>query len=308
MLYKYVCTYICLYFLVPDVLPSESIDFSDCNDIIEGFMLLAAELSKILESANFSTLKRAFMMRIPGGVQLPNNLKTKIKEAEQLDKLLDALVESKYWNFADLRLINALAISSCILEAKVLIDKYKKVFFDTKLIDILGICTHTVLPPDQHEKYTSKVGTKISKKPDEITVADLSQYCITLETVIMDINEGSCVLEHIEKGCIKIYWLIPIHCSYHAYKSALSNRHKFHSLYLQYLKIESYPVIYDQFTIQPAVLSTLLCLSSCSPITGKCVCKYIHVMKVLVIMLGVESKENVLQNIAKPIVVLAIRP
>ena len=260
------------------VLPSKSIDFSDCDDIIEGFMLLAAELSIILESANFSTLKRAFMMKIPGGVQLPDDLRTKIKEARQLDRLLDALVESKYWNFADLRLINALVISSRIREAKVLIDRYKEVFFDTKLVDILCICTHTVLPPDQRKEYTCRVGTKISKKPDEITVADLAQYCTTLETVIMDINEGSCVLEHIEEGCIKIYWLIPIRCSYHAYKSALNNRHKFHSLHLQYLKIESYPVIYDQFTIQPAVLSTLIRVPSCSPIACKCVCKYVYII------------------------------
>ena len=233
-------------------------------------MLLAAELSKLLESANFSALKRAFKMRIPGGVQLPDDLKIKIKEAKELETLLDTLVESKYWNFADLRLVSVLVVSSGIREAKALVDKYKETFFSTKLVDILNACTHTVLPPNQHKEYICRVGSKISKEPDEITVEDLARYCTTFETVIMDINEGSCVLDHIEIGCVEIHWVIPIHCRYHAYKSALSNRHKFHSLHLQYFKIEPYPVIYDQFTIQPTVLSTLLC--SPNPIVCKCVC------------------------------------
>ena len=249
-----------------------SIDYSDCHDITEGFTLLVAELSKVLESANFSALKRAFKFRIPGGVQLPDDLKAKIKVAKELDDLLEALFESKYWNFADLRLVGVLVMSSGIREAKTLVDKYKEVFFSTKLVDVLNVCTHTVLPPNQRKEYVCRVGSKISKEPDEITVADLAQYCTALETVIMDINEGSCVLEHVEKGCIELHWLIPIHCRYHAYKSALNNRHKFHSLHLQYLKIETYPVIYDQFTVQPTVLSTLLC--SPNPVVCKCVYTY----------------------------------
>ena len=230
---------------------------------------MVSELTRILRPADISTLKRAFQMQIPRGVQLPANLKRKIKKAEQLDDLLDALIKSKYWNFADLRLINVLVFSSGIREAKELVDRYKEVFFTTKLSDILSTCVK-VCPPNQHKEYVCRVGQKISKEPHEITVADLSKYCTDLEKVIMDINEGSCVLDHLKKGCVEIYWLIPIHCSYYAYKSALKNRHKFHNFDLQYLKIESYPVIYDQFTIQPAVLSSLLRLPNSSPI----VCKF----------------------------------
>ena len=224
-------------------------------------------------------------MQIPLGVQLPDNLKRKIKKAEQVEKLLDALVKSKFWNFADLRLIDILVFSSGIREAKELVDRYKEVFFSTKLTDILstGVKVH---PPNKHEKYVCRVGQKISKEPHEITVADLSKYCTNLEKVIMDINKGSCVLDHVKRGCVEIYWLIPIRCSYHAYKSALNNRHKFHSLHLQYLKIESYPVIYDQFTIQPTVLSALLCMPNHISIACKCIencpckmCVHTHVHK-----------------------------
>ena len=227
-------------------------------------MVLVAELPKVLESADFSALKRAFRMKTLG-MQLPDDLKTKIKDAKQLNDLLDALFESKYWNFADLRLIYMLVYSSCIREAKTLVDKYKEAFFGTKLIDVLQIFTKNT--PKQCAEYTYRVAIKINKKPDEITVGDLAEYCTKLETVIMDINEGSCILDHIEEGCVKIHLLIPICCSYHAYKSALNNRCKFFIFHLEYLRIGSYAVIYDQFTIQPTVLSTLLCLPNCNSIT-----------------------------------------
>ena len=240
-----------------------SIDFSDCDNINQGFVLLVAELSEVLESVKFPKLKRAFQMRILG-VQLPDDLKAKIKDAKQLDDLLDALVNSKYWNFADLRLIDVLVFSSGIREAKTLVDKYKEAFFGTKLIDVLQIFTKN--PPNQCKEYTYRVAIKISKEPDEMTVGDLADCCSKLEKVILDISEGSCVLDHIEEACVKIHLLMPICCSYHAYKSALNNRCKFFRFCLEYLRIGSYGVIYDQFTIQPTVLSTLLCLPNCNSI------------------------------------------
>ena len=233
-------------------------------------MLLSTQLCKLLKSADFSSLKRAFQN--PGGIQLPDDVKADIKKAKKLDDLLDVLAESKYWNFADLRLINVLVFSSDNPEAVLLVDSYKKAFFSKTLSDVVNTCIRKeVLPPDQRREFTCRVSGKINKEPHEVTVAELAEYCTSLETVIMKIHNGSCALQHIEEGCVKIYWLIPIRCSYHAYKSALNNRHKFHSLHLQYLKIESYPVIYDQFTIQPAVLSTLLCLPNCSSVACKCI-------------------------------------
>ena len=102
------------------------------------------------------------------------------------------------------------------------------------------------------------MSSKINIEPEKITVEVLSQYWLELETLIMTIGNGTCALESVDQGCLEISWLIPIQCRFHAYKSALSNRHKFHQIHLQYLYIESYPLIYDSFTIQPAVLSSLL--------------------------------------------------
>ena len=154
-----------------------------------------------------------------------------------------------------MRLLDALITSSGIREAKVLVSKYKEIIFSKKLGEVL-----VFMPEERKHKdaYTSKVGSKIEKNANEITVGDLSRFVTTLETIIMDINNGSCVLEHLGTGCLEIHWLIPTHCRFHAYKSALNNRHKFCDIHLQYLHIEPYPPIYDPFTIQPTMLSNLL--------------------------------------------------
>ena len=206
----------------------------------------------------------------------------RITSASNLNALLNVLVSFKHWNWADLRLLETLVISSEIHAAKVIIDKYKNNVFPMKLSEVLD-----KLPEPQQKEhrdaYAAKVASKIQKKPDDVTVGDLSYYCKILETVIMDINNGSCVLEHLNTGCLEIHWLIPTHCRFHAYKSALNNRHKFCDIHLQYLQIEPYPPIYDPFTIQPTMLSDLLHLPkpiACECLTTPLFIRYTYVTKI----------------------------
>ena len=261
--------YLIFVFVVNTNNTSTTVNFSDYDDIPTAFLHLMAEISKLLKRADFVTLRRAllYQRKTPRGVQFPDDLHKRIKAAEGLDTLLDELAGTDYFTWVDLRLLDALIVSSGIHEAKVLVDKYKEAVFPRKLSEIID---KLLLPKEKEQKdaYTAKVGTKIQKEPDEITVGDLSRYCSILESVIMDINNGECVLEHLGKGCLEIHWLIPVHYRFHAYKSALNNRHKFSVIHLQYLYIAPYPPIYDPFTIQPTVLSTLLRLPK--PIA----CKY----------------------------------
>ena len=247
-------------------------DFSDCPDIPAAFALLTGKITKLLKKADFKTLRRTILQHknVPKGVQFPDDLCQSIKIAQDLDTLLDLLADSKHWSWVDLRLIESLIMSSDICEANVLVNKYKEIVFSKKLSEVLKF-----MPKHEKHKgaYISKVGSKIEKNADEMTVADLSEYSTILEAVIMDINKGSCVLEHLDTGCLEIHWLIPAHCRFHAYKSALSNRHKFADIQLQYLHIEPYPPIYNPFTIQPTLLSTLLHLPK--PIACKYVCIFV---------------------------------
>ena len=205
-------------------------------------------------------------------MQLPENLFPEIVSARDVDTLLTILVTFKYWNWADLRLLETLVISSEIHAAKECIDKYKELYFPMKLSEVLDNLP-TPQQKDDKDAYTARVASKIQKDPNEVTVGDLSHYCDVLEVVITDINKNSCVLDHLDNGCLILHWLIPAQCRFHAYKSALKNRHKFCDIHLQYLHIEPYPAIYDPFTIQPSVLSTLLCLPK--PIASKYFSSYV---------------------------------
>ena len=190
-----------------------------------------------------------------------------IISADDLNALLNVLVSFKYWSWADLRLLETLVISSEIHAAKACIDKYKELYFPMKLSEVLDKLP-TPQKKEDKDAYAAKVASKIQKEPNEVTVQDLSDYCEILEVVIMDINRNSCVLENLDVGCLEVHWLIPSQYRFHAYKSALNNRHKFYDIHLQYLYIEPYPPIYNPFTIQPSVLSNLLCLPK--PIASKC--------------------------------------
>ena len=238
------------------------IDFSDCNSISSAFSLLIAEATKLLKQADFFVLRRAILQQrnIPRGVQLPDDLYKKIRIAQDLNTLLDLLADSKHWNCFDLRLLETLIMSMGIPKANVIIKKYKEAILSKKLSEVFDDLS--VLQEREHrDAYPAKVASKIQKEPDEVIFMHLSYYCNFLERVIMDINQGDCVLEHLENGCLEVHWLIPTHCRFHAYKSALNNHHRFCDIHLQYLHIEPYPPIYDPFTIQPGVLSNLLHLS-----------------------------------------------
>ena len=173
---------------------SSGIDFTDCDDIPAAFSLLTVELSKLLERVDFSTLRGALLQQsiTPGGVQFPDDLHQSIIAAIDLNTLLDVLAGSRYWCWVDLRLLDTLIVSSGIQEAKLLIQKYKDTIFPKKLSEILPL-----QQKEHKDAYISRVAAMIEKEPNEITVGVLAMHCNILEAVIMDISNGSCVLEHL---------------------------------------------------------------------------------------------------------------
>ena len=258
MQYKIIAIFAFYFIVNTSSTSSSAIDFN----ISAAFTLLTTRIYKLLRKADFDALRIAVVQQsnTPGGVQLPDNLSESIMSAHNLHALLNLLVSFKYWNWVDLRLLETLVISSEIHAAKAHIEKYKELYFPMKLSEVLDKLPR-LQQKEYKDAYTAKVASKIQKEPNKVTVGDLSSYCNILETIIMDINNGTCVLEHMDTGCLKIHWLIPAHCRFHAYKSALNNCHRFCEIHLQYLHIEPYPPIYDPFTIQPTILSTLLRLS-----------------------------------------------
>ena len=142
-----------------------------------------------------------------------------------------------------------MAAASGLVEAIQLLSNYKKTIFSKKLIDILPNSPSK----EVKEKYYKKIVTKLNKKPNEMTVADLIEFQSQLETVIMDIKKGACILEHLKKGCIEVHWYIPANCVDKAYHTSIVRCYHFNDLHSLYLKIGHYPVIHDALA-SPAVV------------------------------------------------------
>ena len=169
----------------------------------------------------------------------------KIQTAETLDALLDILTATEYWSWIDLRLLETLVVASGSTAAQDIVNKYKATVYSKKLIDILPNAPSKQI----RDAYFTKIVSRVGKNSDETTVADLIEFRSKLESVIMDINNGTCVLEHIADGCIEIHWFIPTHYIDHAYEAACLKQHKFHELHLLSLQIGNKPVLHDPLTI-----------------------------------------------------------
>jgi len=218
-------------------------EFESYNDVGKAFIALQPNMRLLLKKADYGDLRRACIsqMHNPGGAELSQKMVEQILTKQNIDDLFDLLVCTPYWSWIDIRILEAMVITSGDPQAVELLDNYKAVVFSKKLIDILPNVFNKEIEED---RYTEVV-TKIKKDPKELTVADLLVFKSNLEEMLMDIKKGICILKHLEKGCVQVYWYIPTSCVDGAYQTARKRCSKFHDFHLQYLKIGHYEVIYD---------------------------------------------------------------
>ena len=226
-------------------------EFQNYNNVGKAFIVLQTKMKALFKKADFFDLRRACIAQIhnPDGAELTPDLVDKISVTQNIDNLLDVLVRSPYWSWIDIRVLEMMVAASGISLADKLLDNYKAAVFSKRLIELLP----NVFGKDLGGKLCTKVVTKIQKNPKEMTVADLLELQSKLEIEIMNIKKGTCILEHLEKGCVEIHWYIPTSCVDGAYQSAKVKCYHFYDLHLQYLKIGHYPLIHDPLTLQDDV-------------------------------------------------------
>ena len=226
--------------------------FVDFDTVGEAFVFLTSELKSMLARTDLSDLQRSCIeqMKTPGGAQLPPELITRVKSCDNITKLFEVLADSIYWSWIDIRLLKAITAASRLKGAIQLLSSYRKTVFSKKLIDVLPNAPSKEIK----QKYYSELVTKLNKSSKEMTVDDLLEFQQQMEEVILDINTGTCTLDHVKKGCIEVHWYIPTSFADVAYQAAKARRYQFNGLDLQYLKIGEYPVIYD-LLVSPDVVS-----------------------------------------------------
>ena len=241
-------SYVTMFIHVAGVTDKTEVDYSEetfkqFSTVTNAFLHLTSMMTNLLRRADFFIVRRACIEQIhtPNGAQLPEKVINGINSSHNIDVLLDILARSPYWSWIDIRLLEAMAVSSNIKQAKILIESYKNATFTKKLKDLLP----NIPNKEVKEEFYSKIVSKLNKDPNEVTVWDLLKFQSQLEEVILGISNGVCILKHLEKGCIEVYWYIPGCMVDDAYKTALQNCDKFHSIDLQHLKIGDHSVIYQ---------------------------------------------------------------
>ena len=218
--------------------------FKEPITIFKAYTILCTQLDIVLKYCDLFTLKRSLFLQAdtPDGIELGVNLKKKIKAAESVRLLLNVLERSKSYNWLDIRLIEVLAYGSKSYSAVELVKAYQRVLFPKKLLDVLPKKLKHI---ETKQEYVAAVHAKTKMDPSAITVKDFIDYRWTIENVILDLGKGVLNIEHINKGCLEISYLIPVHHSFNAYKIVLHNRHKFCAIDLIHVEIGDHPLIYD---------------------------------------------------------------
>ena len=165
---------------VPEQFEDEDEDiieqFED-EDVCGAFTYLFTALGILFGKIDFSTLKRACMQR---GTLLPSTYKQQIKEAVNLDDLLDTLDNPTYCNWLNIRILKRIVLSVNIDEGKNLIQAYEKCVYSRKVSDV-----RKYLHSDYFKKsHWRLIYFKIITSSESLTVADIIKYCESLENYV----------------------------------------------------------------------------------------------------------------------------
>ena len=198
-------------------------------------------METFFSNVRFSKLRRASLQVIgtPGGDQFSGDFTNAISCSKDLDGLLDALTEFNYWNWIDIRFMEAMVNCLDNEVAVQTLESYKEYVSAFKLKDVLPEIPVQIDPVSDitiEEKISSSDGKTL-------TVGDILKHRHYFSYEVCELNPNIPKLCSIKTGCLQLLWSIPRKWASHVYKSALVNIHKIESIL--YLKIEYYPTIYS---------------------------------------------------------------
>ena len=241
LVYTYVLIYLssllmmCIFIIIIDHLDDCIREFED-NDVVGAFVYLLAKLRTLFSEVDFTQLKNAFLQR---GASPPKEFKQQVREAMQLDDLLEVLDDPMYCNWLNIRLLKRIVKAIDIPQAKKLIQAYESSVHSRKVSDVMKYFDSKCFK----SSHVSKVDAKIVSSFESLKVADIVTYCETLESN-MGVYAGSVTAIESQRSCLLITCVIPIHCTLLAYEMIKINFFKFRQFHIHYIEIESFPKVF----------------------------------------------------------------
>ena len=194
--------------------------------------------------------------RTPDGPWLTKQFINAISLVETSDELFEILMHTHHLDWINFSILESLVENTKAELAEKVLDSYKKYTLQLNFLTVFTM--NSCIPEIEHPgpEYT-KVKEILAVDVNKMTVGKLLQHRTFLERNVFDINEGSTRVCSIDNQGDTVVWIIPLECSFHAYRCANHNLHKFDIIIS--LEIENYPIIKKsvEFSINPPLCESL---------------------------------------------------
>ena len=186
------------------------------EDIDLAFFRLSASVKSIIKDVNFSTLQTAAIERAksPKMIQKSNEIVPTIKAATSFQGLCTLLADTPYWNFLDIRMMEAMAAASLIPAAQQSVENFKQTFFRMTLAEAAPY-----LPVIPQKLTHSAMTEQLDKDPSKMTIFELHKHRFFLETELLQTGPETITICRIVIGSVTITWQIHVDHVYKAYCS-----------------------------------------------------------------------------------------
>ena len=190
--------------------------FSKQENISLAFSKLSASVTTTIETVDYSRLKRSAIERAksPEMIQKSSEIVAAIKAANSFQDLCTSLADTPYWNFLDIRMMEAMAAASLIPAAQQSVENFKRTFFGMTLAEAAPY--FPIIPlKSAHTVMTEQ----LDKDPSKMTIFELHKHRFYLETELLQTGPDTITICRIVIGSVTITWQIHVDHVYKAYCS-----------------------------------------------------------------------------------------
>ena len=215
------------------LLPSP-ITFTPADPIDNAFIKLSAYVTALIQYTYFPSLQRACIEKAisPKMLYKSNEIIPVIKEAKSFQALCFMLANTTFWNFLDIRMMEAMAIASMIPAAQIAIENFKKTFYNMTLKEAAPYFPVIVVKPGYTEMHED-----LHRDPSQMTIGELQKHRYYLEKEVVQAGPDTCTICRIVIGSVKIVWQIHVDHAYPTY-SRMKTSHSQPSLHpIHYMSI-----------------------------------------------------------------------
>ena len=226
------------------------------EDVLDAFTYLLTKIETFFNETDFPKLKNKVVLAT---IYLPQEIRVKLMAAQKSNDIIVVLVDSLYCNWLNVRLFKRIAKVNDNQKAVKVIQIYEDHVYSRKASSVKKYFTFFF-----DEKIVSEIELTINKNHEDATIKEIIEYCGIVEK-ITDIETGIAIAKKIGPGSLKITIVIPLHCSFHAFKMAKKKFYKFRQFHIQCLEIGSYSKVFAMNCLvnECAITNLLLSAPNC---------------------------------------------